>query len=195
VVISEFGFFHWCGQGVGPKEGARGQGGMGCEGPRNHGVIMPKVSELKAQCKALGLSTTGNKSKLVQQLAHPDLHRVMVGAVSLKITDRLTIEHLQIIKDQYLKIGHPCKEKMNEWKVKLGISTVDTEFDSHLYAIVQFLGNKKGVVNQAAFPPDSSSTPASTPSGTSASSSIGRPKKRRKKTQETSMASLPTTEN
>jgi hypothetical protein len=168
---------------------------MGCEGPRNHGVIMPKVSELKAQCKALGLSTTGNKSKLVQQLAHPDLHRVMVGAVSLKITDRLTIEHLQIIKDQYLKIGHPCKEKMNEWKVKLGISTVDTEFDSHLYAIVQFLGNKKGVVNQAAFPPDSSSTPASTPSGTSASSSIGRPKKRRKKTQETSMASLPTTEN
>ena len=155
---------------------------------------MPTMPELKAQCKKLGLSTTGNKSKLVQQLAHPDLHRVMVGAVSLKITDRLTIEHLQIIKDQYLKIGHPCKEKMNEWKVKLGISTVDTEFDSHLYAIVQFLGNKKGVVNQAAFP-DSSSTPASTPSGTSASSSIGRPKKRRKKTQETSMASLPTTEN
>ena len=166
--------------------------------PRNHMLIMPKVSELKAQCKALGLSTTGNKSKLVQQLAHPDLHRVMVGAVSLKITDRLTIEHLQIIKDQYLKIGHPCKEKMNEWKVKLGISTVDTEFDSHLYAIVQFLGNKKGVVNQAAFPDSSStpaSTPASTPSGTSASSSIGRPKKRRKKKEETSMASLPTTEN
>ena len=155
---------------------------------------MPTMPELKAQCKALGLSTTGNKSKLVQQLAHPDLHRVMVGAVSLKITDRLTIEHLQIIKDQYLKIGHPCKEKMNEWKVKLGISTVDTEFDSHLYAIVQFLGNKKGVVNQAAFP-DSSSTPSHPPHPTSASSSIGRPKKRRKKKEETSMASLPTTEN
>ena len=133
---------------------------------------MPTVPELKARCKEVGLSTKNNKAEMERQLLNPDDYRVMVGTVSLKVTNDLSIEHLQIIKNKYLSIGHPSKDTKDAWKIALGITINDFK----LYAIAQFLGSKQGP-SPNAFPGSSSSPSTSSSSSSQTGSSTSKKRK------------------